>query len=359
MASNSARLLSLKASKLKTAAFLMGLPSAGTKTDLDSIIRTKLSARQPFNGGRVLSVDMGIRNLAFCVLDMPPFSTAQSLGKERVTSALAVSHWFKKDLLAAAEDAGGGEQTTSETVAVGERESGLKRKPAAAVPKDAFTPSALSKTAYAITTQLLSYKPTVILIERQRFRSGGSAAILEWTVRVNMLESMLWACLQTLRESRLLEENADFPTVLEVSPRRVASFWTTGPEASLRPTDDLLVPGSNDRDALSSPMHTPPRARRAVRKSDKIAIARFWLDGSDATSAPLAFGGEAAKTAHAFRVRGGKGSRGASGAGGEGAVGKLDDLADCLLQAVAWVRWEENSRRVGWLLCEGAREVQV
>ncbi|KAK4549684.1 hypothetical protein LTR36_004985 [Oleoguttula mirabilis] len=350
----SRRLLDLKASKLKHVAFLMGLPSTGSKPELDTVIRHHLHDRQtPFHGGRVVSVDMGIRNLAFCVLDIPPLGPEPRLGKQPLDSPLTVSHWLKRDLLSAAvpvED-GPAEQPIDDATAKTEQ-SRRKRKPAvtASIPKTAFTPSVLSKTAYDITAELMSYKPSAILIERQRFRSGGAAAIQEWTVRVNMLESMIWACLQTMRQTSKHGSDA-FPSVHEVSPARVSRFWTAASNISLRPTDGMLSPGSND-EALP-PANALERRARKVQKNDKIAIVRSWLDRVEPVDVSLAFNGEAAETADAFGIPTSRASRkGGSAGSGEGVApaGKLDDLADCLLQGVAWVRWEENSRRLGRLL---------
>lgn len=340
------RLLDLKASQLKHVAFLLGLPSTGSKPELDSAIRECLSTKQRLfeRGGRVVSVDMGIRNLAVCVLDVPPLSSEQRLGKKPFSSPLTVSHWRKRDLLSGATT----EQASKDTVSA-TKKGRRKGRPSitASIPKDAFTPSVLSQTAYDVTKDILSYKPSAILIERQRFRSGGAAAIQEWTIRVNMLESMLWACLHTMRRENKSASD-DFPCVHEVSPARVASFWTAGPDVSLRPQDDILDPG-HETQAASSAVDAKSRTNK-VQKSDKIAIVRAWLHNADQADVSLDFKGEAAKTAAIFAASKDRNERRAGDAEGEATIGKLDDLADCLLQAVAWVRWNENCRRLGRLL---------
>ena len=197
--------------------------------------------------------------------------------------------------------------------------------------KTAFAPSALSRTAYTLTSDLLKYEPDMILIERQRFRSGGAAAIQEWTVRVNMLESMLWACLETLR-SQSGSRSDPFPKVLDISPARVANFWLAGSDVPLRPPVDLFETGVRPINIDKASQH----GRKKVDKKDKVALARSWLS-QDSDEVLVDLEGEAAETAKSFSMK-----RGLSQSTANLTGGKLDDLADCLLQAVAWVRWEEN-----------------
>ena len=103
---------------------------------------------------------------------------------------LKVLEWKKLDVLASMA-------FTPSTIQP--QSGGPERK---VVDPTAFAPSTLSKTALTLTEDILqAYKPDHILVERQRFRSGGAAAVQEWTLRVNMLESMIWACLTTLRAS--------------------------------------------------------------------------------------------------------------------------------------------------------------
>jgi cruciform cutting endonuclease 1 len=324
---------SLKACQLKYAAFLMGLPSTGTKPVLESTIQQKLhsfTSRESSRTNRIVSVDMGIRNLAYCVLDLPSsLSSTQQPFK--------ISTWQRRDLLTT---------TSTETQPLQDlpKSGGRRRKPATSyVDAKAFTPSVLSKTAYDITKELLAHDPTTILIERQRFRSGGAAAIQEWTVRVNMLESMLWACLHTLC-SNSSSPGKDYPTAHEISPARVASFWAAGKEFPLRPAEDLFSPSAVNGGIVGI---TKSTESRKVQKKDKIAIAQSWLQGGNG-DVQLEFEGQAAEVAQAFRS---KARNVGKRSGPADSMGKLDDLADCLLQAVAWARWEQNAVALRRIFC--------
>lgn len=171
---------------------------------------------------------------------------------------------------------------------------------------------------------LLPHKPSTILIERQRFRSGGAAAVQEWTLRVNLLEGMIWAVLRAMGYGERSEVGVG---VESVSPARVAGFWVQG------------------------------TGKGRVEKRDKIEVVGQWLEGD----LGVRFEGEAerVKTAFLGKLRGvGRKEKvklaefGAAGnsEGRHQGVGKLDDLADCLLQVAAWVKWRDNRRGLARIL---------
>ncbi|KAM0711972.1 hypothetical protein Q7P35_001342 [Cladosporium inversicolor] len=329
-------LSSLKAKSLQHIAFLTGVPSTGTKSHiLDQLHGSLRHARVPQGKTRILSVDMGIRNLAFCVIDLPA-------NRYATNEKLRVQSWQRLDLL----------EKMRPEVATPLIKPALEHEHVADAPdsvanailKNSFTPSVMSKVALQVAQDFLAHKPDIVLIERQRFRSGGGSAIQEWTVRVNTLESMLWACFETLKATQNMSKSGKFPAVHEVAPKRVASFWTASPDAHLPPAD------------LFAPDFSPPElkvssntARAAsTGKKEKIAVLRSWLDGSGGVS--LDFSAETQKIAAAF-AQGVKRRKSKSDNTGVAdpvieRETKLDDLADCVLQGAAWVRWEENRRAI-------------
>ncbi|KAK5688872.1 hypothetical protein LTS10_000851 [Elasticomyces elasticus] len=277
----------LKAAQLKHAAFLCGLPSTGIKADMVAVLqRQARSSAEQLGQRRIVSVDMGLRNLAYCVVDVPGIDGSPELGKgER---PLNVLQWKKTDLLRVAEV----QVPIDALVNIDSptKSRSKKRGRPAAVPASMFTPSELSKTAYSVTTELLKHEPDAILIERQRFRSGGAAAIQEWTLTADTLAS---------------------------TPEVASAAVGTG--------------------------------RKRVHKNDKIAVVRSWLNGEAGSS--LTFEGGAARVANAFASPSGRPSRTEpTDTEPSDEIGKLDDLADCLLQAAAWARWEENRNALTQLL---------
>lgn len=318
MAPNNLSWLSIcKASRLKTVANLIGINSTGTKSDLCARIRADLLTskfRLPLNHqngeaktaaavvGRkkhhdIISIDMGIRNLAYCHISVPHDWNKRS--KINPT----VEQWTRIAI----------SQKATIAAEITDHPKQAKKEP--------FDPQTFAQHAHTLIANLLTHSPTQILIERQRFRSMGGSSVQEWTLRVNMFESMLYAVLQTYSALGLWHGS-----VSSVTPAKVNSFWL-GKDLDLGGSDEaglMMIMGKKKKEA----------SKKSTRsKVLKIELVERWL-----REGGVEFMGEAKKVGRRYLDK-----RGRKRGGGEGEdIGKLDDLADCLLQGMAWIRWEEN-----------------
>ena len=312
-----------KSVDLKRIANAIGTNASGTKAVLFSNIQHDLQRdrfalspepkgnRSLGEGHSIVSIDMGIRNLALCRLALPSEFNHTTVPVIHDWARITVSKWpGAKD---AVDDA------------------------ALSSGKESFDPATYAQYAYSLVAKLLSrLHPTQILIERQRFRSLGGAAVQEWTLRVNMFEAMLYAVLRTLSERGIW-----YGAVHPISPAKVSPFWLGEAE-----------PGSKKQ----------PRNSSTRTKAAKVELVAKWLQ----EQGHFDLEGQAAELGQAYLKK------------REGAkkvvvqqdqllgqdpllhspnieVGKLDDLADCLLQGMAWIRWENNRRAI---LADGVRALR-
>ena len=227
---------------------------------------------------RILSIDMGIRNLALCLLHIPASSQVPE-----------ITDWDRI--------------TVSQ-----------KPDPSTFSVAESFEPIDYAAKAYTLMKYSLEkYNPHTILIERQRYRSGGGVAVQEWTVRVNMLESMFYAVLHTIAQ----QNQHDF-IVHSVSPRKVTQLWV-----------------GDNKQKMSS----------RETKTAKIAAAERIISGFDikvlfsGQAKDVAEGYIAASSVHKNYLRkNDKEGRKSASVG----VKKFDDLADSMLQGLGWWRWNVN-----------------
>ncbi|KAF2086123.1 mitochondrial resolvase Ydc2 [Saccharata proteae CBS 121410] len=393
---------------LKALLSQIGGAQTGTKGVLQANLEKALRVPKLKDGkARVLSVDMGIRNLAFCVCDVevrvPQSSHTKSrkpINTDAPNVAVEVVVWQRlaldtktstKDSTAIDVDGETDTKSTSSETTIPKVLEGVTLKISPTIiALSSYTPAALAPLAYSVLTSLfLPHAPSTILIEQQRSRSQSSAAIQEWTYRVNMLEAMLWAVLETLKGEKqgltkstkktkntaaTAAANDNFPEVFAVSPARVGEFWMSS-KAGEQVRADRDASSSSSSVPAKSTTALPKHKTRKVEKKDKVALVAQWLtqplsrtlsstdpapkrtdknkDGGDNTMArltgvQLTFSAQAEAMRAAFLDRRSKGGRKrAIMAAGEGdALTKLDDLADCLLQATAWARWEGNRREL-------------
>ncbi|SPQ20435.1 b40b04f9-dc7e-414f-94f4-fc5e559071d6 [Thermothielavioides terrestris] len=193
-----------------------GLKKSGTKAALVQRLRRAARRLQPLPPtARILSIDLGLRNFAFCLLSpaaqQPPASPPQQPASSPaiITSPVHLHAWHRLDLTLPSTRTPPppeADQTKGTQEPNPDREE-LERRDREEVEEegddDEFSPAALAALALRLaTTHLLPLRPSHVLIERQRFRTAGGAAIFEWTLRVNTLEAMLHAVLATLRRGR-------------------------------------------------------------------------------------------------------------------------------------------------------------
>ncbi len=157
-----------------------------------------------------------------------------------------------------------------------------------------------------------------------------------------MFEAMIYAVLNSFKEMGRWKGE-----VQGVAPGRVSKFWLDGLEAD------------GEDDGVSEIRGSEGMGKRRVSKGErskaaKIGVVEGWLGMKDGERGfGLEGGAEEMGRRFLRKRRGGKRVKvgekvvGREGEGvGEVEIGKLDDLADCLLQGMAWVQWERNRRLV-------------
>lgn len=317
---------------------------------------------------------MGIKNLAFCVADVKisdsaPEEVAKNEGGAQ--TKMNIISWRRLDVV----------EEASSSMAKGTLKAEAIMNEVEVL--DPYTPSALSSTAYTLLAHtLLPYKPEIILIERQRWRSAGGVAIQQWTVRVNTLEGMLWAILTALRGEGMVPDTAgqNFRpqdrnyAIFGVDPKRVGNFWIGENERgdALRATklsveDELIVGPEGEIEDMVVRKDRPSLkklSRGKAEKKAKIQLLRSWLTpdsrstvshspkkskeerGGISPAIDFTFSPDAEATrlglCSAEKAKGGRKSARTD----IPELKKLDDVTDCFLQAAAWVAWEINRTKM-------------
>ncbi|KAI5285607.1 hypothetical protein KEM54_000436 [Ascosphaera aggregata] len=431
----------LKLKELQSLATAIGVASSGTKSVLSERIKSTLCSYQRNHAeaeaeGRememrgckerplsLLSIDMGIRNLAFAhVVKRRNGGRRDVDGGNHHSSSrpstIILSAWNRIDVSLLGNEDGGvfegidsvwrpstsqmnkkekqkqkekekkdqekeeeiEEKTTAATTGVSKKHAiTLATDEAEGViepslqscneGKESFAPEKYARIAYSLMTSLIAkYNPSHIIIERQRFRSAGGSAVQEWSIRVGMFEAMLYATVHTLQMREREKKNEVMTRRIDIQgidPKKVASYWIERNPWAL---------DKSDRGGKKS------ATARATKKA-KIDILMEWLSREREGEGESRERGRRMTTMSTSMIKLGKNElkceksrkrrmkketttttttttsmAPVSATDRLIELDKLDDLADCVLQGIAWLEWErlrgqlamEGEERSGW-----------
>lgn len=315
--------------KLHRLAVALGVTCSGTKAERINSIQRAVSNVRAGDSKKgalpklsLLSIDMGIKNLAFAHLTAP---------LQQAPGSSDYLHYGKPTLqqwrrIAVSESQHTGDPGSVPSVAGSSTEK--LSKPPSVQPMEttaeSFEPVDFARHAYNLIDYMIdTYQPTHVIIERQRFRSGGGSAVQEWTIRVGVFEGMLYSVLQTLVSERKM-----CLTVEPVQPARVNRYWLEGHQNSSLPSSKKLV-------------------GREVKKAKIDLVSDMIKEGG----AQFHITTELQPFAGIFVSSCAKSPKSKSAM--SASMSKLDDLADSVLQGLAWIDWQNNRRHVDVLGRDG------
>ena len=162
---------------------------------------------------RILSIDMGVQNLAYANFVVPPDWRKRIDDPNRPRPVLTA--WKRlavQDIVHLKNQA----EPHRPPKAV-QKEHNLDRSDEREM--DSIHPAMFAEYAYNLVSYLVdTHNPTHVLIERQRLRSNRGPNVFEWVLRVGMFESMINSSLYTLQRERGLNIFVD-----AIDPGRVVS----------------------------------------------------------------------------------------------------------------------------------------
>jgi hypothetical protein len=247
------RLGLIKASQLKQLAVLCGTAQTGTKGVISAgLMESVMNTRQVATTSRLVSVDMGLRNIAVCELLLRHEDVPQ------------IGRWTVVDL-------------------EGWRQPRAFEQPNFAQLANRFVANGICGSSHR--------SPDIVLIERQRLRSGGSSSVPEVIAQINVLEGMIHAL--------LLAQGCSH--VESVSPKSVTSYWI--------------------RDTGASKLSASQRYNQ-TKKAKVKAVEQLLAHPNGLFRASSDVMEQYDYTADKLKKR--------------------DDLCDSFLQALCWVHWQEN-----------------
>ncbi|KAI2610864.1 Ydc2-catalyt-domain-containing protein [Hypoxylon fragiforme] len=363
-------------------AFLCGLRVTGKKSELverlvaaaattTATVKPQKSAKQSNDNKKpplILSIDLGIRNLGFSLLTpvttkIPTTTTLPlTAANIRAPPRVRLHAWQRRPLLLPADIAAISDPNPDP--------NNTDTAPAVLTPDpEPYSPASLAIAADRLTRRdVLPLKPTHVLIERQRWRSAGGSSVQEWTLRVNTLEAMLHASLRTLRELHYWDGE-----IISVAPERVTRFWpapavpvvaaVAKKEAKGKKSrKDVAVVVDEDGQEIEVEVDVdadadaaaPAGKTRINSKKHKIGVLTGWLRQGRASENEIVVPAnpDTQSAVEQFRGKLSRVRRSKAAADDETAVvrdagsRKIDDLTDSLLQGVAWLKWEENKKRL-------------